>query len=203
MPVRILDRSLSRLPTPLRTLIDWALTITVAAVGVLVFQAEVAKPYRIPSPSMEPTLHCAKPTEGCESRVSDRVIANRIVYRFHEPKRGDIVVFRTTARVEAACSAGGTYIKRIVGLPGEAVSMEAGHVFVDGARLAEPYLRPAYRGTESGSWRRSPSDGYFVLGDNRARSCDSRRWGVVPRENIIGRADLRYWSPTRIGRPRH
>lgn len=86
-----------------------------------------------------------------------------------------------------------TFVKRIIGLPGEAVSMRAGHVFIDGARLAEPYLRSAYRGEESGSWGRSPRDRYFVLGDNRAMSCDSRRWGTVPRGSIIGRADLTYW----------
>jgi signal peptidase I len=201
--VRVLDRSLSRLPRRLRTLLDWGLTITLAAVAILIFQAGVAKPYRIPSPSMEPTLHCARPTDGCTSRVSDRVIANRLVYRFHEPQRGDIVVFEAPPQVEAACGTGGTYIKRIVGLPGEAVSMRAGHVFIDGVRLAEPYLRPAYRGTGSGSWGRSPKDGYFVLGDNRDMSCDSRRWGVVPGDAIIGRAEVTYWPPTRIGRPQH
>ena len=63
--VRVLDRSLSRFPRPLRALIDWMLTITLAVVGVLVFQAEIAKPYRIPSASMEPTLHCGKPADGC------------------------------------------------------------------------------------------------------------------------------------------
>ena len=199
--VRTLDRSLSRLPTPLRTLLDWALTITVAAVAVLIFQAEIAKPYRIPSASMEPTLHCAKPADGCQSRVSDRVIANRLVYRFHEPERGDIIVFTTPPQVKAACQASGTFVKRIVGLPGEAVSMRAGHVFINGDHLSEPYLRPASRGLESGSWPRNPSNGYFVLGDNRARSCDSRRWGVVPRESIIGRAEVTYWPPTRIGTP--
>jgi signal peptidase I len=199
--VRILDRSLSRLPTPLRTLIDWALTIALAATAVLVFQAEVAKPYRIPTSSMEPTLHCAKPADGCKSRVSDRVIANRLVYRFREPERGDIIVFQAPAKARVACNAGGTFIKRIVGLPGEAVSMRAGHVFIDGHRLAEPYLRAEYRDGRTGRWERSPRNAYFVLGDNRAMSCDSRRWGVVPRESIIGRADVTYWPPTRIGRP--
>jgi signal peptidase I len=92
--VRFLDRSLSRLPKPLRTVVDWAVTIGLAAIAVLVFEAEVAKPYRIPTPSMEPTLHCAKPVSGCLSRVADRVIANRVVYRVHAPRRGDIVVFR-------------------------------------------------------------------------------------------------------------
>jgi signal peptidase I len=199
--VRILDRSLSRLPSPVRTLIDWSLTITLAVVAILVFQAEVAKPYRIPSASMEPTLHCGKPADGCRSRVSDRVIANRIIYRFHAPERGDIIVFRAPAKVAAACEAGGTFIKRIVGLPGERVSMQDGRVLIDGVRLTEPYLAPGYRGRESGEWPRTPRDGYFVLGDNRARSCDSRRWGIVPRENIIGRADARYWPQDRVGEP--
>jgi len=163
--------------------------------------ATLAKPYRIPSASMEPTLHCGKPADGCRSRVSDRVIANRIVYRFHAPERGDIIVFNAPARVKAACNASGAFVKRIVGLPGEQVSMQDGHVLINGVRLREPYLTPAYRGRESGEWPRSPRGGYFVLGDNRAMSCDSRRWGVVPRESIIGRADIRYWPPNRAGEP--
>jgi signal peptidase I len=180
---------------------DWALTITLAAVAVLVFQAEVAKPYRIPSSSMEPTLHCAKPADGCLSRVSDRVVANRLVYWFHEPRRGDIIVFKAPARVEAACPAGGTFIKRIVGLPGEKLSMRNGFVLVNGVPLVEPYLRPEYRGRESGDWARIAGESYFVLGDNRTMSCDSRRWGVVPRDNIIGRAEVTYWPPNRVGEP--
>jgi signal peptidase I len=182
-------------------LVDWTLAIALAAVVVIVFQAEVAKPYRIPSPSMEPTLHCAKPVRGCLSRLSDRVIANRLVYRFHEPRRGDIIVFTAPARVEAACSAGGTFIKRIVGLPGEKLSMRNGFVFVNGVLLVEPYLRPRYRGRESGDWTRMAGEGYFVLGDNRTMSCDSRRWGVVPPDNIIGRAEATYWPPNRVGEP--
>jgi signal peptidase I len=181
--------------------VDWALTITLVAVAVLVFQAEVAKPYLIPSPSMEPTLHCAKPVSGCLSRVADRVIANRLVYRFHEPRRGDIVVFKAPARVEAACSSGGAFVKRIVGLPGEKLSMRNGFVLINGVSLVEPYLRPGYRGRESGDWARIASDSYFVLGDNRTMSCDSRRWGIVRRDDIIGRADVTYWPPNRIGEP--
>jgi signal peptidase I len=199
--VRILDRSLSRLPRQLRTWIDWAFTVSLAVVGILVFQAEVAKPYRIPSASMEPTLHCGKPADGCRARVSDRVIANRIVYRFHAPERGDIVVFDAPANVESTCNAGGTFVKRIVGLPGERVSMRGGDVFVDGTRLNEPYLAAGSRGSESGEWPRSTQDGYFVLGDNRTMSCDSRRWGTVRRQSIIGRADVRYWPPNRAGEP--
>jgi signal peptidase I len=199
--MRVLDRSLSRLPRPLRTLVDWAVTVLLALVAVLAFQAEVAKPYRIPSASMEPTLHCARPATGCNGRSSDRVIANRLVYRFKEPARGDIVVFHATTAVRTACAAGGTFIKRIVGLPGEVVSMRDGDVYIDGARLREPYLVAAYRGHETASWPRVPAGSYFVLGDNRAMSCDSRRWGVVPRSNIVGRAELRYWPLPRIGKP--
>ena len=188
MAVRILDRSLSRLPTPLRTLIDWALTIALIAVAVLIFQAEVAKPYRIPTSSMEPTLHCAKPADGCKSRVSDRVIANRLVYRFHQPERGDIIVFRAPPQVEAACGAGGTFIKRIVGLPGETLSMRGGHLFINGAPLAEPYLRPAYRGTESGSWDAVPHNGVL-------------RPGRQPRD-VVRLASLGRRSPRQHHRPR-
>lgn len=182
-------------------MIDWGLTIAIAIGAVLIFQAEVAKPYRIPSPSMEPTLHCAKPTTGCRARVSDRVIANRLAYRFHNPRRGDIIVFKATAKVEAVCGAGGTFVKRLLGLPGEKVSMRNGYVFINGIKLDEPYVRRGYRDSESGGWARIPSGKYFVLGDNRAMSCDSRRWGVVPRDNIIGRAEVTYWPPNRVGDP--
>jgi hypothetical protein len=77
----------------LRKILDWVVTIGVALVFVLVFESEVAKPYRIPSSSMEPTLHCAKPGDWCEGRFNDRVIANRLAYRFTNPHRGQIVVF--------------------------------------------------------------------------------------------------------------
>ena len=197
--MRILDRSLSRLPRPLRTLIDWSLTITLAVLAVLVFQAEVAKPYRIPTSSMEPTLHCGNPADGCLARFSDRIVANRIVYRLHAPERNDIVVFMTPPSGRSACNAGGTFVKRIVGLPGEKVSMRNGFVLIDGVALTEPYLASSYRGRESGEW--VAGEGYFVVGDNRTQSCDSRRWGVVPRDNIIGRVDIRYWPPNRIGGP--
>ena len=171
------------------------------AVAVLGLQAEVAKPYRIPTPSMEPTLHCAKPVAGCRSRVSDRILVNRLAYRLHEPERGDIVVFAAPARVKAACGTGGAYVKRVVGLPGEVLSMRDGLVLIDGRPLAEPYLRTRYRGNETGEWARIARDRYFLLGDNRPDSCDSRRWGTVSRDDVIGRAELIYWPPNRAGAP--
>src|SRR5215211_145487 len=87
--VRLVDRASIRLPQPWRTIVDWLVTLAVAVAFVLAFQAEIAKPYRIPSSSMEPTLHCAQPGAWCRGTMSDRVIANRLAYRFREPRRSD------------------------------------------------------------------------------------------------------------------
>ena len=143
--MRILDRTESRIPQPWRTIIDWFVTIAVAVAFVLAFQAEVAKPYRIPSPSMEPTLHCAKPVANCEGRFSDRVIANRLAYRFRDPERGDIVVFKTPAAANRCglSDGGSAFVKRIIGLPGEVVSEREGVIHINGDRLIEPYIAPS------------------------------------------------------------
>lgn len=186
----MLDRSLSRLPRSVRTTIDWAVTIACAVAFVLVFQAEVAKPYRIPTASMEPTLHCARPVNGCRATFSDRVIANRLAYRLRSPRRGEIVVFKTPLAAEAQCPPGGTFVKRVIGLPGETVAMDHGVVSIDSHRLDESsYIRNrAQAGTQSGVWH-VPTGTYFLIGDNRTGSCDSRAWGSVPRSNLIGPRD--------------
>jgi signal peptidase I len=198
--VKILDRAQSRIPQPWRTIVDWLVTIAVAVAFVLAFQAEVAKPYRIPTPSMEPTLHCAKPVAHCEGRFSDRVIANRLAFRFRDPERGEIVVFEAPAAAESCGvgDGGSAFVKRIVGLPGERVSERDGAIYINGDRLVEPYVDPSRRGHENGSWPRVAPGHYFVLGDNRTRSCDSRMWGTVPRNNLIGPAMLTYWPPRRL-----
>ena len=142
--MKVLDRAQSRIPQPWRTILDWFITVAVAVAFVLTFQAQVAKPYRIPSPSMEPTLHCAKPTAFCQGRFSDRVIANRLAYRFGDPKRGQIVVFRApeTAQRCGLSDGGSTFVKRIIGLPGELVSERDGVIYINGDRLIEPYVDP-------------------------------------------------------------
>ena len=183
---------------PWRKAADWVVTIALAVAFVLAFEAEVAKPYRIPSSSMEPTLHCAKPGEWCLGSFNDRVIANRLAYDFGSPRRGQIVVFKAPqAAAKCGNGEGLTFVKRLIGLPGELVSERNGYVYVDGRRLAEPYVSPTLRDDTSGKWR-VPSGHYFFLGDDRAHSCDSRVWGTVPRHNLIGPVVLTYWPPNRI-----
>jgi signal peptidase I len=197
--MRLLDRAQGRIPQPWRTVLDWLVTITVAVAFVLAFQAEVAKPYRIPSSSMEPTLHCSRPGAWCLSSHDDRVIANRLAYRFGSPRRGQIVVFTAPpAALKCEPGNGSTFVKRLVGLPGDRVVERSGFIYINGRRLSEPYVRPALRGTESGAWPRVGPNHYFMLGDNRIHSCDSRTWGTVPRENLIGPVLVTYWPPTRL-----
>jgi signal peptidase I len=158
---------------------------------------------------MEPTLHCARPAPGCEAGSSDRVLANRFIYHFHSPRRGDIVVFHAPAAAQRACN-GGTFVKRIIGLPGEAWSERNGVTLINGHRLAEPYVAASRRDSDTktlgdipplGKLRRIPSQMYLMEGDNRAHSCDSRVWGLVPRANIIGEVVLTYWPLSRVGTP--
>ena len=195
-----LDRLTAGLPRPWRIAIDWIVTIAGAIAIVLAIKAWVVNPYRIPSSSMEPTLHCARPGQGCEASLSDRVLANRFIYHFRDPKRGEIVVFNTPKAAQEMCGASGTFVKRLIGLPGETVSeRDGGSVFIDGKRLNEPYIkrdRKAHDAT-TGTWR-VPNGEYFFMGDNRGESCDSRRWGSVPRKNLIGKVFATYWPPNRI-----
>jgi signal peptidase I len=186
------------LQRPWLTIVDWAITIVGAIAIVLAIKAWVVNPYRIPSASMEPTLHCARPAQGCESRFSDRVLANRLIYRFRDPRRGEIVVFKVPDRARAACGAGGVFVKRIIGLPGEVLAERDGYVYINGKKLAEPYVRPGRRDVQSYKALKIAPGHYFMMGDNRSSSCDSRRWGTVPRKSLIGKVSVTYWPPDRI-----
>jgi signal peptidase I len=196
------DRLTKGLPHPWRVTIDWVVTIVGAIAIVLAIKAWVVNPYRIPSSSMEPTLHCAKPANGCEARFSDRVLANRFIYHFREPRRGEIVVFETPPAARARCGAGGTFVKRLIGLPGERLELrtEGGFsfVYIDGKKLAEPYLLQGRRDSGGPETFTIPEGQFFMMGDNRSQSCDSREWGTVPRANLIGKVFATYWPPTRI-----
>lgn len=198
------DRLFRGLPDPIRVGLDWIFTIAGAIAIVLLVKAFVVNPYRIPSSSMEPTLHCARPENGCEARISDRVLANRFIYHLRSPKRGEIVVFTTPLKAQQVCGGSGdTFVKRLVGLPGERIQVKLirgeGYVYIDGKLLDEPYLSPENRrlASEFGPVRIPPGR-YFMMGDNRDESCDSRQWGSVRRENLIGKVFATYWPPNRI-----
>jgi len=203
---RLLERLFPRLSRAQRTVIDWIVTLAVAVLIVLGLKAWVVNPYKIPSSSMEPTLHCGRPGPGCEAGHSDRVLADRLIYHFRDPKRFEIVVFHAPRRAELECpGGGGVYVKRIIGVPGDRWAESDGYIYIDGKRLREPYVRPARR--DHRSYRlsdlipgatRIPKGEFLMLGDNRTQSCDSRIWGPVARSEIIGEVFLTYWPLGRI-----
>ena len=180
--------------------------------GLIAFgiRTQVAVAFYIPSASMVPQL-----------AVNDRVVVSRISYRLHDPRRGDVVVFdpppaalagmpprlepsnpvvrvlRTVGQsVGVVQPSTDEYIKRIVGLPGDVVEGRDGRVWVNGLRLDEPYLTPTTT-TSDFPATRIPPGSYWVMGDNRTNSADSRSWGFVSRSAIVGRAVLRVWPPGR------
>jgi signal peptidase I len=133
---------------------------------------------------MEPTIHCGRPKPGCLGAADDRVVV-RVPAR--TVRRGDILVFKAPKVAARRCGAGGTFLKRIVGLPGETWSERGGYVYVDGRKLSEPYLRPNRRSPVAHRPARIPANAYVVLGDNRIASCDSAVWGPLPKADIIGK----------------
>ena len=177
--------------------VAWIVLTNVGGAVMLTVVEHTTKAYAIPSSAMEPTLHCARPAPGCEAGTMDRVLVLRFPSR--TPKRGDIVVFKTPPAALSKCGAGGTFTKRLVGLPGETVTERNGLISIDGKPLQEPYVEHRYEGPRA-SWH-VPAGTYFVLGDNRPQSCDSRVWGTVPRGNVVGPIVARYWPLDRIGSP--
>jgi signal peptidase I len=202
-----IDRFFPNLPHGWRVAIDWVVTIVGAVAIVLAIKAWVVNPYRIPSSSMEPTLHCAVPAQGCEASTSDRVLACRFCYHLRSPHRGDIVVFKTPPLAEQECGSQGTFVKRLIGLPGDVWEERSGFVYINGKKLNEPYILPDRRDDRTlglsdlpprNTYTRIPKDYYLMMGDNRKSSCDSRVWGLVPRKNLIGNVFATYWPPSRI-----
>ncbi len=177
------------------------LLIVLSVAGVLVVVAAItSKLYRIPSASMESTLHCARPDAGCLGDEADRIAVSKVVYKVRDPQRGDIVAYELSARAAERCGAdaGSTFVHRIIGVPGERVAVRSGVVFVDGRRLEEPYIEAGRRDRDSSPVRPITKDAYYVLGDNRAQSCDSRVWGLVARDRLIGPRIATYWPWDRI-----
>ncbi len=220
--------------------VETAMIVVVAIAFAFTIQYLLVKPYKIPSPSMVPTLD-----------VGQRVLANRIEGRFGTPERGDVMVFNPPPGAEAQqCGiqngesfgpAPGTkyvalpsiselpddlsgdympcpvategkqsqaFIKRVIGLPGDRLKIIKGHAYINGKELVEPYINPDDSCDDSRTTAitctfsmeiKIPEGMYFMLGDNRNNSDDSRFWGPIPKENMIGEAFATYWPPNRIG----
>jgi signal peptidase I len=190
--------------------------LLVVAVGLaILLQAFAIKPYKIPSGSMEPTLH-----------VSDRVLVNRFAKRVlgHEPKVGDIIVFHPPAGADSQdgsqCGSNGqgegtptpcgqatpekskqSFIKRVVGVGGDTIAIRGGHVIRNGKQTSESFAAPCLAGDVC-DFPKSitiPKGSLYLMGDNRGNSDDSRFWGPVPMDWVIGKAFATYWPPSRIG----
>lgn len=162
------------------SLLELIESVAVAILLAVVIRLFILAPFYIPSGSMEPTL-----------RIGDRIIVSKISYLFTEPQRGDIVVFRYPLDPSR------DFVKRLVGLPGETVSLRNGQLYINGKPVPEDYLPKDMKFADFGPVR-VPAGYYFVLGDNRNNSDDSRVWGPLPRQNIIGKAVLVYWPPQRV-----
>jgi signal peptidase I len=140
--------------------------------------------FSVPSSSMEPTLHCAQPGSECEGVRADGAVTQEPA---RDIKREDVVVFRTPALAEVRCGAGGRFIKRVIGLPGDRWEERNGFVYINGKRLDEPYIKTDRRDSRTIAPTMVPPASYIVMGDNRVSSCDSRAWGTVPAANLIGK----------------
>ena len=183
----------------MKRVLEYAAVIAAAVLVALAVQAWLVKPYRIPSESMLDTL-----------RPGDRVLVNRAVYHLREPHRGDVVVFLYPHDPSVV------FIKRIVGVPGDVLEVRDGRLYVNGERPGEPYVHRTAGRTDptvaqaaiAGStlhdpWAlaepyRVPNGQYFVMGDNRTDSDDSRDWGTVPRTAIVGEGLATYWPLSRL-----
>ncbi len=135
-------------------------------------------PYRIPAGSMEPTI-----------KVGDMILANVYAYRSETPRRGDVIVFNFPRDPKQQ------YIKRVVGLPGETVKIEGSQVYINGRKLEEPFVQHMGSRTRPDNEWTVPDGNLFVLGDNRDNSADSRYWGFIATDSVVGRATYVWYSP--------
>ncbi len=159
----------------------WVRDISLTALTAILIVIFVVQPVKVEGTSMEPRFE-----------AQDRILVNKFVYYFSEVERGDIVVFWYPKDQTKS------FIKRAIGLPGETVEMRSGVVYLNGEELSEPYL-PTESDYRSFPLQVVPPDHYFVLGDHRTSSNDSRDWGFVPGQNIFGEAVFRYWPLSKLG----
>lgn len=171
-----------------RNAVEWVAVIIGAVVVALLVKTFVVQAFRIPSDSMLPTL-----------QVDDRVLVNKLSYDAHDLNRGDVIVFSRPENLPAAPGEPEDLIKRVIGLPGEEVIARDGVVHVDGRELTEPYLETGTSTFDMDEPVTVGPDEVFVMGDNRENSTDSRRFGPIPVDSVVGRAFTVMWPPGRIG----
>jgi signal peptidase I len=153
-----------------------ALEVAIVTLLLFILVHLVVQNYYVNGPSMRPTLH-----------TSEYILVDKAQYLFSKPQRGDVIVF------EYPLDTSLDYVKRVIGIPGDTVSVQGnGQVTVDGVAIKEPYVKDLDNPYEPATWVLK-SNQYFVLGDNRGDSSDSRDWGPVPSQDIIGKAVLVYW----------
>jgi signal peptidase I len=156
------------------------LVILLAIVSLSV--AFLFQPFKVEGASMQPVL-----------ADHERILVNKLVYRLRAVERGDVVVFWFPGDPDRS------FVKRVIGVPGDRVEIRDGRLYVNGVAQAEPYLPPAHRPAERFGAVTVQEGHYFVLGDHRRVSNDSRAWGQVPQDAILGKAVLRYWPLNRMG----
>jgi signal peptidase I len=181
-----------------RWIFELAGVVVVAVVVAILLRTFVIATYSIPSGSMEPTL-----------QVGDRIVVNKLSYDLHGVDRGNIIVFSTPPNEDCAGPPVADLVKRVIGLPGETISLSGGNVFINGHLLAEPWLPASeqgrtYPGPSPEAYAlhhpfKIPSGDVYVMGDNRTLSCDSRYWGPISESTIVGKVDLRIWPLSRLG----
>ena len=166
-----------------RVAFEWIGLVVLALIIALLIKTFLFQAFYIPSESMVPTL-----------KVHDRVLVNKLSYKLHPVHRGDIIVFTAPPNTDPGIN---DLVKRVVGLPGETVSAHGGHVYIDGKELSEPYL-PAHMYTSDFSEPKLPPNSYWVMGDNRINSKDSRAFGPITKGKIVGRVFVRIWPLNRL-----
>ena len=168
------------------SVIHWLETLIGALIIALILRQFIIQSSLVFSGSMIPTLQSATQTQ-----FADRLIVNKLIYYFNEPTRGDVILF------DSPYNDGKQYVKRLIGLPGESVEIRRGMVYINNQLLIFPgiTLRRDYSNMEK---TKVPDNAYFVLGDNRGNSADSRVWGFVRKSDLIGEAMFIYWPINRI-----
>jgi signal peptidase I len=171
-----------------RNIIEWVVIVGAALIAAMLIKTFLIQAFYIPSESMDPTL-----------KISDRVLVNKLSYTWGDVKRGHIVVFERPPAETGGDPAIKDLIKRIVALPGDKVEGREGHVWINDKQLDEPYL-PDEASTLDFPAQVIPADHYWVMGDNRLRSRDSRYFGPIADDLIVGRAFVRIWPINKLGR---